>query len=62
MKKILSQIPTVVMGIAGYSKISELEKRVEDLEYKLLFFTIIFSIGMVGLWTVMISRILWQNL
>lgn len=57
MKKILSQIPTVVMGIAGYTEIEALKKRVEDLEYRLLFFTIIFSIGLIGLWMLMIFGI-----
>ena len=61
MKKIANQIPTLVMGIAGYSEIESLKKRVEDLEYRLLFFTIIFSIGMVGLWTVMILEISQMN-
>ena len=57
MKKLLNKIPLVVMGIAGYSQIDALKKRVEDLEQKFLFMTIIFTISMVTLWTIIIFEI-----
>lgn len=57
MRKLLNQIPIAALGIAGYSQIDSLRKHVEELENKIRFFIIFFSINVVVLWLIIISEI-----